>query len=243
MRSNHYAGNREHLQTHRLNTKHISSFVTAVVITTAVLFAALTAGCQPAEQRSTASIDKPETPKDGGTVVRGNFVDAQMLNPFLITNNASRTVVGAIFEGLTTTHPETGAPVPELAESWDISPDGLTYTFKLRKDVKWHDGQPFTAADVKFTYETIMDPQTKSVRKSLYEKVRGAKARADGSSTDIEGIKLLDQHTVRIELVESFCPFLVSSASMGIVPKHLLQTSKDISGVLGLQRRCSEASL
>ena len=78
---------------------------------------------------------------------------------------------------------------PCLATRWNESEDGLTYDFELRQGVKFHNGDPFTAADVKFTYETIMRPETKTPRKSFYDKIRGAKAMADGNASEIEGIR------------------------------------------------------
>ncbi|MGQ9532759.1 MAG: ABC transporter substrate-binding protein, partial [Desulfotomaculales bacterium] len=102
--------------------------------------------------------------------------------------------------------------VPDLAESWEISPDGKTYTFRLRKGVKWHDGREFTAADVKFTYEKIMDPDVASPLKPHFEFV--------------ESIEVADDHTLTIRLSEPYAPFL-ERLVVGIVPRHLLE-GKDV---------------
>ena len=61
---------------------------------------------------------------------------------------------------------------PLLAESWQISKDGKTYTFNLRHDVKWHDGKPFTSADVKFTFDTILNPQINSPQRSKFSAIK-----------------------------------------------------------------------
>jgi peptide/nickel transport system substrate-binding protein len=98
---------------------------------------------------------------------------------------------------------------PELAESWDVSPDGKTYTFRLRKGVKWHDGQAFSANDVKFTYDSIIDPkQPKTIAKSDY--------------TLVDRIEVADPLTVRFVLKGANASFL-SKLAVGIAPKHLLE--------------------
>ncbi len=102
--------------------------------------------------------------------------------------------------------------VPDLAESWEISPDGKTYTFHLRKGVRWHDGKEFTAGDVKFTYEKILDPEVASPLKPYFEFV--------------ERIDVIDDHILRIQLSKPYAPFL-ERLVVGIVPKHLLE-GKDI---------------
>ncbi len=160
---------------------------------------------------------KPQGPDlvKGGTIVYGAAADAKSLNPFLITDANSRIVSNLIFESLVTADAKTGAPRPLLAESWTISDDGLTYTFKMRQGAKWHDGTPVTAEDAKFTYETILHPNTKTVRKSLYDQVRK--------------FSTPDKDTLVVELKESFCPFLISGMGMPIVPKHILEKSADIN--------------
>ncbi len=154
-------------------------------------------------------------PVKGGTVVYGSAADAKSLNPFLQTDVNSRIVSNLIFESLVTADAKTGAPKPLLAQSWTISDDGLTYTFKMRAGVKWQDGAPVTSEDAKFTYETILQPNTKTVRKSLYDQVTK--------------FSTPDTNTLVVELKESFCPFLISGMSMPIVPKHILEKSTDIN--------------
>lgn len=151
----------------------------------------------------------------GSKIVYGNTTDIKIMNPFLSTDVYSAIINGFIFDSLVRADPDTGAPYPWLAQKWDVSADGLTYTFHLRTDVKWQDGQPFTADDAKFTYETILDPKTQTVRKSLYDKVKA--------------FTVVDPHTLQVELKQVYCPFLISSMTMGIVPKHLLQNSPDIN--------------
>ncbi len=131
------------------------------------------------------------------------------LNPILFTDSASGDVVGLVFTGLLKVNPDLSL-VPDLATAYSVSKDGLTYTFELRKNVLWHDGKPFTADDVIFTYEKILDPKTNTVRRSDYQ--------INGKNIIF---KKIDQYTVKAILPQPFSPFLVN-CTMGIIPKHLL---------------------
>lgn len=132
------------------------------------------------------------------------------LNPILSTDVYASTVEGLIFNGLLRVSSNMEM-VPDLAESFEASPDGKRYTFTLRKDVQWHDGQPFTAADVAFTMDVLLDPKTNTVRRSQYV---------------IDGVPVKystpDSHTIVFELHKPFAPFLIA-LSMPILPKHLLK--------------------
>lgn len=141
--------------------------------------------------------------------------EVSVINPILSTDNVSSAVEGVIFSGLITFN-ENLEPVPDLAESWQVSKDGKIWTFKLRKDVKWHDGVPFTADDVVFTFNSILNPKVNSVRRSDYI--------IDGRPVVF---KAVDKYTVQASLPKPFAPFLVNAA-MNIIPKHLLQ-GKDIN--------------
>lgn len=176
---------------------------------------AVTSSASAISSSAAASPSGAAAAATGSKIVYGNTTDIKILNPFLSTDVYSALVWGFIFEGLVKANPDTGAPEPWLAQKWDISADGLTYTFHLRTDVNWSDGQPFTADDAKFTFDTIMAPKTQTVRKSLYSKVKA--------------FTVVDPHTFQVTLSEVYCPFLISSMSMGLAPKHLLQNSPDIN--------------
>ncbi|MFZ2958494.1 MAG: ABC transporter substrate-binding protein [Candidatus Ozemobacteraceae bacterium] len=98
--------------------------------------------------------------------------------------------------------------IGDLAESWEITDEGRTYIFKLRKDVTFHDGKPFTARDVVFSFNRLLDPSVKSPRTWVLEKVAGAKERLAGSASEVAGINAPDDVTVKIALVEPFAPFI-----------------------------------
>ena len=94
--------------------------------------------------------------KHGGQVTYATIGDPLTLNLALANDASSSGYLGYLFEGLTETSWLTNEVEPALAESWEHSADGLTWTFHLRQDVTWHDGQPFTAHDVDFTFNRII---------------------------------------------------------------------------------------
>ncbi|HLI50808.1 MAG TPA: ABC transporter substrate-binding protein, partial [Thermomicrobiaceae bacterium] len=101
-------------------------------------------------------------------------------------------------------------PVGDLAKSWEISPDGSVYTFQLNEGVQWHDGQPCTAADVKFTYDLLLNPDSKSPRYStMHERVKSVEAQDDS-------------HVV-VTLTAPNSAVLASNMSYGIMPQHILK--------------------
>ena len=111
-----------------------------------------------------------------------------------------------LFDGLTD-HDGDNQIIPRLAKSWEYDEENLTYTFHLEEGVKWHDGEPFTAEDVKFTFEAIMDPANESENAPDYE--------------DIESIEVIDEHTVAFHLSNVNTAFL-EYMTKPVMPKHLL---------------------
>ena len=114
----------------------------------------------------------------------------------------------------------------DLAESWSTGASGTSYTFSLRKNVVWHDGEPFSAEDVVFTFELAANPATGSVHVSALEPIEGTKAYSDGEADHIAGIKAIDDYTVQIELSEPNAHFLLSLTKVFMVPKHLLEETE-----------------
>ena len=120
---------------------------------------------------------------------------------------------------------------PLLAESWEVCKDGLTYTFKLKKGVTWHDGKPFTARDVAFTFYSVLDPKVTTPHRAYFDALVGfpeltakenPKRPEDLAARPIE---VVDDHTVRFHLrypSGSFLAVLVNPRA-GIVPEHLLK--------------------
>ena len=138
----------------------------------------------------------------GTTLVYGS-ADYTRINPAMDEHGEINHL---LFNGLTA-HDGNDQIVPGLAETWDYDEQTYTYTFHLREGVKWHDGEPFTADDVKFTIEAIMDPENGSENAPNYE--------------DVEEITVIDAQTVAFRLTEPNVAFL-EYMTMGILPQHLL---------------------
>ncbi len=105
--------------------------------------------------------------------------------------------------------------VPSLAESWDISDDGLEYTFHLREGVKFHNGNDFTAEDVAYTFHRLLTVDG-AVNTEFIDQVKGAEELMNGETDTLEGVEVVDDHTVKITLKEPFAGFLASISSPGV---------------------------
>jgi len=147
-------------------------------------------------------------------LVESSIGDASYLNPILAQDSASSEIDGFVFNGLIKYDRNLQGFVGELAESWKVKEGPEPeITFSLRKGVLWHDGKEFTAEDVKFTYDKIMDEKTNTVRRSDYELVKKA--------------EVLDPYTFKVTYRQPFSPGL-STWGMGMLPKHLLE-NQDIN--------------
>lgn len=147
-------------------------------------------------------------PTAGGSVIEGVVGIPHYLNPLLSDPNpVDRELTSLIFDGLLY-YDDSGRLAPALARDWQVSEDGLTVTFSLREDVTWHDGEPFTADDVVFSYSLLQDeafPATPALR-ALWQSVTISR---DGPAT------------VSFTLREPYSPFL-DATTRGILPAHLL---------------------
>lgn len=153
-----------------------------------------------------------ETPASGDAIIVGSIGDASTLIPILVSDTASGEIAGLIYNGLIK-YDQNLNIVGDLAQSWEVSKDGLTITFHLRPGIKWQDGKPFSAEDVLFTYQTIIDPRTPTAYASAFLEVREA--------------KIPDSNTFQVTYKQPFAPAL-DSWGVGIIPKHLL-ASQDIT--------------
>jgi peptide/nickel transport system substrate-binding protein len=176
----------------------------AAIMLVACALAACTTAEQPSVPVNTATVTTPAT---GDTIVEGTIGEASTLIPVLATDSASHAVAGQIYNGLVKYDKDLKI-VGVLAESFEISGDGLTITFHLRRGVKWHDGAPFTARDVLYTHRVVIDPKTPTAYAEDFKQVKS--------------ITAPDDHTVRVTYDKPFAPAL-SSWSMDILPAHLLE--------------------
>jgi peptide/nickel transport system substrate-binding protein len=160
----------------------------------------------------------PDTgPAYGDLFIDGSIGDASTLLPPLASDASSAGIIGLIYNGLIKYDGDLNV-VGDLAESWDISKDGLTITFHLRRGVKWQDGAPFTAKDVLFTYQVMVDPKTPTAYSGDYLQVKKAEAP--------------DDYTFRVTYPQPFAPAL-GSWGLNILPRHLLEGQDITKSPLG----------
>ncbi|MBT8490103.1 MAG: peptide-binding protein [Deltaproteobacteria bacterium] len=172
-------------------------------------------GCSNnSDERPTADKKTVDTsaPAYGDILVEGSIGDASNLIPILSSDATSHSISAQVFNGLVKYDKNLNV-VGDLAESWEISDDGLVFTFHLKKGVTWHDGRPFTADDVLYTYQVTVDPKTPTAYAGDFLKVKKA--------------EVIDPHTFRVTYDKPFAPALTSWGA-AILPKHLLE-GKDIT--------------
>ncbi|HDM79089.1 MAG TPA: peptide-binding protein [Deltaproteobacteria bacterium] len=157
--------------------------------------------------KENAAIDYTN-PVNGDWLVRHLPAEPSTLNPILVTDVYGSQIDGELFDSLIRRDPKTLEFIPQLASSWEISPDHLVYTFHLRKDACWHDGKPFTANDVKFSYDKIMDPKVDAAPLRNYYR-------------DIKKVEVLDPYTVRFTYSQPYFRALEFCGGLPIVPAHI----------------------
>lgn len=133
---------------------------------------------------------------------RGAHADVADLDPHTAINITEIDVVSALFEGLVAEDPVDLHPVPGVAERWDVSADGLTYTFFLRKNARWSDGQPVVAADFVDAWRRVLTPQLGAENANLLYVLQGAEAFHKGATQDFKnvGVSAVDERTLRVTL-------------------------------------------
>jgi oligopeptide transport system substrate-binding protein len=161
-----------------------------------------------------------EVPRDGGVYRRPLGNDPSTLDPAAIRDTYSLAVVQQLFDGLVG-FDQTLSITPALAQFWRASRDGLTWTFTLRRGVRFHHGREVTADDVVHSFTRILDPRTRSGAADLFLGIQGATAFRDGKATAVSGLLAVDRYTVQVTLAEASVPF-VSILAVGqakIVPR------------------------
>jgi peptide/nickel transport system substrate-binding protein len=150
---------------------------------------------------------KPVPGKYGGRVVRDHISEPKSFNPIVSSETSTSDYTQRMFEGLTRENAFTGEVEPGIAESWEVSPDGLVWTFKLRKDVKFNDGTPFTAQDVAFTWnEALFDSSRPAEKKD---------PRWPGSMRDL---CTFEGKPIRVEAVDDYTVKFITPVKVAILP-------------------------
>jgi peptide/nickel transport system substrate-binding protein len=176
------------------------------------------------------AVVSPEARAAGKDLVVGFAGDATSLNPVIATDGQSYIAEWPIFDSLVELDDRLNIR-PLLAESWDVSKDGLTYTFKLKKGVKWHDGKPFTARDVAFTFYSVLDPKVTTPHRAYFDMLASFPELTNKDNPKkpeelaVKPIEVVDDHTVRFRLrypSGAFLAVLVNPRA-GVVPEHVLK--------------------
>jgi peptide/nickel transport system substrate-binding protein len=183
-----------------------------------LLFISFSLGCGKAKEESslasgTRCPPSKAQPSPGDLLIQGSIGDASNLIPMLASDSSSHDIAGLIFNGLVKYDKDLNL-VGDLAESWEVSKDGLNITFKLRRGVKWQDGKEFTADDVMFGFNTIINPNTRTAYSGDYKEVKEA--------------EVFNRYTFRVTYKRPFAPGLSSWGSLVVLPKHLLE-GRDIN--------------
>lgn len=188
------------------------------IIPFVVLFAiTLSFGCSQAQKKADV------------TIINGN--EPESLDPAISTSVADNRIIHALFEGLCRLDPKTAKAIPALAETWDISPDGRTYTFHLRTNAFWSTGEPITTADVVYSWIRVLKPETASEYAGQLYYVKNCEAFNIGKLKDPAqlGFKAIDDHTLRVELVGP-TPFfldLCGFPTLAVVPRWWIEKYGD----------------
>lgn len=151
---------------------------------------------------------KKEAPGKGGELHEGVVGSPNFINPLLSSTSSGKDLSYLIYSGLMRIDGD-GKFVPDLAESYELSPDGTTYTFILREDLFFHDNKPITSADVVFTIEKAQDSGIKSVVAPNWQGVE---------------VKAVDEQTVQFILKDPYTPF-IENTTLGIIPKHIWENA------------------
>jgi peptide/nickel transport system substrate-binding protein len=172
-----------------------------------------------------------QTPRPGGTL---NFVapydgDLYGLDPHKCTRIQEFLVLMNIYRSLYRWDPDKSMPVLDLATRAEISADGLTYTYHLRPNVKFHNGRQMTADDIIYSYNRIADPKLKSPSVRFVRIIKGAGDVIDGKAPTISGLKKIDDLTLQLTLADPVNPsFSLREPGMAIVPREAVEGKEDL---------------
>jgi ABC-type transport system substrate-binding protein len=157
---------------------------------------------------SFTSLSAQAGPKQGGAMVVTYKDDISTFDPAIGYDWQNWSMIKSLFDGLMDYKPGTTELIPDLAESYTISEDGLTYTFKLRQGVKFHNGRTLTSTDVKYSIERSVNPETQSPGQGFFWQIAGFDEMASGNAKALSGIVTPDDHTVIIKLSQPDATFL-----------------------------------
>jgi oligopeptide transport system substrate-binding protein len=161
-------------------------------------------------------------PKQGGEMVVTYKDDISTFDPAIGYDWQNWSMIKSLFDGLMDYKPGTTELIPDLAESYTISDDGLVYTFKLRNGIKFHNGRELVASDIKYSIERAVNPETQSPGQGFFSHIKGFDEMASGAAKELSGITTPDDSTVQIELSQPDATFLhIAAINFGFaVPRE-----------------------
>ena len=164
-----------------------------IILSVLFLVSLLVVGCQP-EQKP------PPTPVTEEKILNLYNIDPYTLDPAISGEMTSHSYITQLFSGLVRLD-DTLEPAPDIAERWQISDDGRTYTFYLRKDVRFHDGREVKAEDFKYSWQRTSDPETGSQTAATYlGDIVGVKEVLEGKAKEISGVRVINDHTLEVTI-------------------------------------------
>ncbi|MCX6004384.1 MAG: peptide ABC transporter substrate-binding protein [Chloroflexi bacterium] len=190
-----------------------------------IVIVSITAGCSPLR----TVVESLDSSSGAGGTLRLWDSGPLTLDPAISSEMSSHTYVMQIFSGLVKFDSEL-KPAPDVAEKWEVSEDGKTYTFYLRQNVKFHDGKKVTAADIKYSLERACNPQTGSQTASIYlNDIVGVKEVIEGKATQISGLQIIDDYTLKINIDAPKAYFLSKLAypTAFVVDKKNVESGKN----------------
>jgi ABC-type transport system substrate-binding protein len=148
-------------------------------------------------------------------------VSPTTIDPALIVDVYGAQIAAKLYNGLVCFNDDL-APIPDLAESWTVSPDGREYIFRLKKGVLFFNGREVTARDFKYSFERVLNPKTRSPRTWVLSRIQGADAFISGQATAVSGIEVLGPYELKVQLEKPFAPFikLLGLTTAYVVPQE-----------------------
>jgi peptide/nickel transport system substrate-binding protein/oligopeptide transport system substrate-binding protein len=157
---------------------------------------------------ASAQVTPDPDARNGGSIIITYKDDVATLDPAIGYDWQNWSMIKSLFDGLMDYQPGTTELVPDLAESYEISEDGQTFTFKLRQGVKFHNGREMTAEDVKYSIDRVVNPETQSPGQGFFASIKGYDEAAEGKADGVSGITVVDPLTIRFELTRPDATFL-----------------------------------
>ncbi len=193
----------------------LAHFRAGILAVSAVILLSACGGGEP-------QLTRVEQGNIDGVLHYGNGAEPKGLDPHIVTGVPENHIVSALFEGLVGKHPETLEPIPGVAESWEISPDARRYTFYLREDARWHNGDPVTAEDFRWSWMRLLTPALGAQYNYHLFPIVNAEAYANGEITDFAevGVTVLDPFTLQVDLREPAAYFLQILDHYSAYPVH-----------------------